>query len=55
MAYFKVGKIQYEGPQSKNILSFKYYNPDEVVMGKTMKEQLSFAMSYWHTLYLYGY
>ena len=49
MAYFKVDKIQYEGPQSKNPLAFKYYNPDEVVMGKPMKEHLRFAMSYWHT------
>ena len=54
MSYFRVGKIQYEGPQSKNPLSFKYYNPDEVVMGKTMKEQLRFAMSYWHTFTYMG-
>jgi xylose isomerase len=39
MEYFKVGKVQYEGPESKNPLAFKYYNPDEIVMGKTMKEQ----------------
>ncbi|MDD4113476.1 MAG: xylose isomerase [Herbinix sp.] len=54
MSYFNVGKINYEGPQSKNNLSFKYYNPDEVVMGKTMKEQLKFAMSYWHTFTFMG-
>lgn len=54
MAYFKVGKVQYEGPQSKNALAFKYYNPEEVVMGKTMKEHLRFAMSYWHTLTFMG-
>lgn len=54
MAYFKVGKIEYEGPQSKNPLSFKYYNPDEVIMGKTMKEHLRFAMSYWHTFTYMG-
>lgn len=54
MAYFSIGKINYEGPQSKNPLAFKYYNPDEVVMGKTMKEQLRFAMSYWHTLTYMG-
>ncbi|MDF2589352.1 MAG: xylA [Anaerocolumna sp.] len=55
MAYFEgIGKINYEGPESKNPLSFKYYNPDEVVMGKTMKEQLRFAMSYWHTLTYMG-
>ncbi|MFU0828296.1 MAG: xylose isomerase [Lachnoclostridium sp.] len=55
MAYFEgIEKIKYEGPKSKNPLAFKYYNPDEVVMGKTMKEQLRFAMSYWHTLTYMG-
>ncbi|MDF2485082.1 MAG: xylA [Herbinix sp.] len=54
MSYFTIGKVQYEGPQSKNLLAFKYYNPEEVVMGKTMKEQLRFAMSYWHTLTYMG-
>jgi xylose isomerase len=55
MAYFEgINKINYEGPESKNPLSFKYYNPDEVVFGKTMKEQLRFAMSYWHTFTYMG-
>lgn len=49
--YFSnVPKIKYEGKDSKNPLAFKYYNPDEVVGGKTMKEHLRFTMSYWHTL-----
>jgi len=48
--YFKIGKINYEGPKSNNPFSFKYYNADEVIMGKTMKEHLRFAMSWWHTL-----
>ena len=50
MSIFNVEKIKYEGPKSTNPLSFKYYNADEVVGGKTMREQLRFAMSYWHTL-----
>lgn len=51
MEFFKgIGKISYEGKESKNELSFKYYNPEEIVMGKPMKEHLKFAMSYWHTL-----
>ncbi len=55
MAYFKdIGKIEYEGPTSKNPLAFKYYNPEEVVMGKTMEEQLRFAMSWWHTFTYMG-
>lgn len=49
--YFsKVSKIAYEGKNSTNPFAFKYYNPDEVVGGKTMREHLRFTMSYWHTL-----
>lgn len=45
-----IPQIQYEGPKSTNPFAFKYYNPDEVIAGKTMKEHLRFAMSWWHTL-----
>ena len=49
--FFKnIGKIPYEGKGSDNPLAFKYYNPDEVVAGKPMKEQLRFALSWWHTM-----
>ncbi|GAB1759198.1 xylose isomerase [Priestia megaterium] len=44
-----VNKILYEGKDSKNPLAFKYYNPEEVVGGKTMKDQLRFSVAYWHT------
>lgn len=55
MSYFeKIGEIKYEGSKSKNPLAFKYYNPDEVVLGKTMKEHLRFSMAYWHTLTYMG-
>lgn len=46
----EIKTVKYEGPKSTNALSFKYYNPDEVILGKTMREQLRFAMAYWHTL-----
>lgn len=49
--YFSnVPVIKYEGKDSKNAFAFKYYNPDEVIGGKTMREHLRFTMSYWHTL-----
>ena len=41
--------IEYEGADSENPYAFKYYNPDEFVGGKTMKEHLRFAVAYWHT------
>ncbi len=49
-SYSEITRIPYEGKESKNPFAFKYYNADEVVAGKPMKEQLKFAMSYWHTL-----
>ena len=51
MNYFpNVPKVTYEGPDSTNPFSFKYYDPDRLIHGKSMKEHLKFAMSYWHTL-----
>lgn len=48
--FFKnVAAIKYEGKDSDNPLAFKYYNPDEVIEGKTMKDYLRFAVAYWHT------
>ncbi len=44
-----IEKIQYEGPDSKNPLAFKHYNPDEVVAGKAMKDHLRFSVAYWHS------
>jgi len=44
-----IQKIKYEGKDSKNPLSYKYYNAEEVIDGKTMKEHLRFSVAYWHT------
>jgi xylose isomerase len=48
--YFKgIGQLNYEGPESKNPLAFRYYNPKQKVGKKTMEEHLRFAIAYWHT------
>lgn len=48
--YFKgIGEIKFEGKDSKNPLAYKYYNPDQVVAGKTMREHFKFSIAYWHT------
>ncbi|MEJ2025125.1 MAG: xylose isomerase, partial [Deltaproteobacteria bacterium] len=51
MEYFpKVkDKIPFEGKESKNPLAFKYYNPEQLVDGKTMEEHLCFSVAFWHT------
>lgn len=50
MSYFgNVDKVKYEGKLSTNPLAFKHYNPEQVVLGKTMREHLRFAVAYWHS------
>ena len=48
--FANIPKIKFEGADSKNPLAFKYYDPDRVIMGKTMREHLPFAMAWWHNL-----
>ncbi len=48
--FFKgIPAIRYEGPQASGEFAFRNYNPDEVVMGKRMEDQLRFAVAYWHS------
>lgn len=46
----EIGKIKFEGKESKNPLAFRYYNPDKVVYGRKMKDWFKFSMAWWHTL-----
>lgn len=51
MSYFShISNIRYEGAGTANPFAFRHYDPDAMVAGKTMKEQLRFAVAYWHTL-----
>ena len=45
-----IGKIQYEGRESRNPMAFRYYDAEKVIMGKKMKDWLRFSMAWWHTL-----
>lgn len=45
-----IGKIQFEGTESKNPMAFHYYEPERMVHGKKMKDWLRFSMAWWHTL-----
>ncbi len=48
--YFKgISPILFEGKDSDNPLAYKYYNPEQVVAGKPMREHFKFAVAYWHT------
>ncbi|MFC4652317.1 xylose isomerase [Lactococcus nasutitermitis] len=55
MAYFNnIPTVKYEGTDTKNLFAFRHYNPEEVVLGKTMKEHLHFALAFWHTITMDG-
>ena len=47
--FFPVDRIRYEGPDTDNPLAFRCYDADRIVLGKSMREQLRFAVCYWHT------
>jgi len=51
MAYFpNIETIRYEGPTTENPFAFRHYNADEMILGKSMKDHLRFAVAYWHTM-----
>lgn len=49
-AFPEISRIEYEGPESTNPLAFRWYNPDEMIEGKSMKDHLRFSVVYWHTM-----
>ena len=50
----EIGKIKFEGRDSRNPLAFRFYDAEKVVMGKKMKDWFKFAMAWWHTLCAQG-
>lgn len=44
-----IGKIKYDGRDSKNPLAFKWYDSEAKVGNRKMKDHLRFAIAYWHS------
>src|SRR5215831_11626032 len=49
-AFPEIQRIRFEGPKSKNPLSFRHYDENEKIEGKPMKDHFRFAVAYWHTM-----
>ena len=47
--YEKIERVKYEGTQTNNPFAFRHYNPEQIILGKTMAEHLRFSICYWHT------
>lgn len=41
--------VQYEGPETDNLLAFRWYQPERAVAGRPMAEWFRFACAYWHS------
>ncbi|MEA3511496.1 MAG: xylose isomerase [Actinomycetota bacterium] len=44
-----VNPVRYEGPDTETDLAYRFYDPDRVVLGKRMEDQLRIAVAYWHS------
>jgi xylose isomerase len=54
--YFQnLPQARYAGTDSKDPYTFKWYDKNRKVLGKTMQEQLRFAVSYWHSFCWNGF
>jgi xylose isomerase len=48
--FFKgISPVKFEGPESRNPLAYRFYNKDEIVLGKTIEQHIRPAVAYWHT------
>ena len=51
MTYFDIETpIPFAGEASTDPFSFRHYDPEKIVLGKSLKEHLRFAVCYWHNM-----
>lgn len=44
-----IPKIKYEGPEATSEFAYRFYDPNELIMGKRMEDHLRFAVAWWHS------
>ena len=48
--FFKgIDPVPFKGPDSDDPMAFRFYEPDRLVLGKRMEDQLRMAVAYWHS------
>jgi xylose isomerase len=47
--FAEMAPVRFEGPGSDNPLSYRFYDKDQLVLGKRMEDHLRMAVCYWHT------
>ncbi|WP_379554674.1 xylose isomerase [Qipengyuania sp. DGS5-3] len=50
VSYFAdIPAVAFEGEESKNPLAYRYYDAERMVLGKSMRDHLRWAVCYWHS------
>ena len=50
MGYFDgIEKIAFKGTGTEDEFAFRHYDPDRMVMGRRLEDQLRFAVAWWHS------
>lgn len=44
-----IAPVRYEGPDSTGEFAFRHYDPDALVLGRRLEDQLRFAVAWWHS------
>ena len=44
-----IDRIRYQGPDGDDPLAYRWYDPEAIVLGKRMADQLRIAVCWWHT------
>ena len=52
--FSNISTVRYEGESSTNLLAYRYYDAERVVLGKPLREHLRFGVAYWHSLVMAG-
>ncbi len=50
-----IDRVPFKGPDSDDPLAFRFYEPDRMVLGKRMADQLRMAVCYWHSFAWNGF
>jgi len=54
--YFaEIAPVTFKGPDSRDELSYRFYDKDRLVLGKRMEDHLRFAVCFWHSFCWNGF
>jgi xylose isomerase len=52
--FFRSPSVRFAGTKSNDEFSYRWYDPERIVLGKPLREHMRFAVAYWHSLAMNG-